>query len=164
MKQVTNEDYNINVEQELVNKPILNSSEYLSNLFIEFSSSIRDVEKITLTGIRIIRTGSSLFINIISKKQLDRLNEIRVEVKKLNSVPINRRSKHRIPYDRFDLISEGVGIIIQIADMEGLIIREKQIRENTVIGIDGGFEGFAPASKNIVEQSKEVFDKYNENQ
>lgn len=159
--QAIGEDYSIEVEQELTDKPIMNSTEYLSNLFVAFGAGANNMDRAIAIGKQIIASGRSLFKSIITAKQENRIKEIINKLDELSDTPINRRSKHRIPKKEYREVCEGVGIIIELADLKGLIIREKQIRENTIVAIDGGLEGFAPASRNITQQSDEVFDKYN---
>lgn len=153
-------DFLVDVEQELVDKPIMNASELMSNLYIAFSSQSHNMRKATGTGMQIIQLGKSIFKNAITQKQEDRIQEILTEVRELRKIPINRRTKTYLPEEKFSLVCEAVGIITRIADVEGLIIREKQVRENTVLTVDGGLEGFAPASRNITHQSDEVFEDF----
>lgn len=154
------EDFLVDVEQEVIDKPIANASELMSNLYIAFSTQSHNMKRATSTGMQIIQLGKSIFRNSITEKQEKRIQEIREEIRELRKIPINRRTKTYLPEEKFDLVCEAVGIITRIADVEGLIIREKQIRENTVLTIDGGLEGFAPASKNITQQSDEVFENF----
>ena len=156
------ENYEVEVEQEMVSKPIMNATDYMADLFASFNA--RTQNRSIDVGLQIIQSGKSLYKKKASKEQLNRIIEIIAGIDVLNDIPINRRSIHRIPNKKYGLVCEGVGIILEIADHKGDIVREKQIRENTVIAIDGGLEGYAPASKNVIEQSDDVFEGYYKNE